>query len=223
MTDQVAFESVGTKISIPSHRRIMAVCRKLGLSKYELLQMMCETIIRYMDDRHNLTPEMERAMMIFEHLTGWKDALNLCDYTTEAEITEAIYFLRDRLKKGCRAVMVERPIMEGSSEWQQDYNVMNIFERCISNLLPERYMRLRRLAIDNDCTNLLQLIDLLIDEHAKDADIAEVRRSFEDADRSDYGRKPVDAPYRRKHHKSPEQMDGITNQLNFDTDEEEES
>lgn len=219
--DNQLFESVGSKISIPSHRRIKAVCRKLGLSKYELLQMMCDTIIRYMDDAHNLTPEMERAMMIFEHLTGWRDAFNLCDYTSEAEITEAVYFLRDRIKKGSRAVLVERPILTGT-DWMQDFNVMHIFERVISNLMPERYMRLRQLAIDNDCTNLLQLIDTLIDEHAKDADIAEVRRGFEDANRSEYGRKPTESPYRRKHHKSPEQMEGITNQLNFDNNEEEE-
>jgi len=88
--------------------------------------------------------------------------------------------------------------------------------------LPERYMRLRQLAIDNQCTNLLQLIDTLIDEHSKDADIAEVRRGFEDANRSEYGRKPVDSPYRRKHHKSVEQTEGFTNQLIFEENEEEE-
>lgn len=220
MTENISFESVGTKISLPSHRRIMAVCKKLGLSKYELLQMMCETIIRYMDDRHNLTPEMEKAMAIFEHLKGWKNAFNLCDYTADAQITEAVYFLRDPRKKGVRAVLVERPMMKDGKQWTQNYNVMDIFERVISQLLPERYMRLRLLAVDNECTNLLQLIDQLIDEHAKDSDIAEVRKNFEDANRSEYGRKPVDAPYRRKHHKSPEQMEGL-NKLNFNTDEEE--
>lgn len=221
MTDKISFESVGTKISIPSHRRIMAVCKKVGLSKYELLQMMCETIIRYMDDRHNLTPEMEQAMAIFEHLTGWKDAFNLCDYTAEAQITEAVYFLRDPKKKGVRAVLVERPMMKDGKQWTQTYNIMDIIERVISQLLPERYMRLRLLAVDNDCNNILQLIDKLIDEHGKDADIAEVRKNFEDANRSEFGRKPVDAPYRRKHHKSPEQMEGLNNnQLNLYTDEE---
>lgn len=222
MTDEnICFESIGTKISIASHRRIMAVCRKLGLSKYELLQMMCETIIRYMDDRHNLTPEMERAMSIFEHLKGWKDAFNICDYTSEPEITEGVYFLRDKHKKGVRAVLIEPPMMKGGKQWTQTYNIMDIFERVISQLLPERYMRLRLLAIDNDCTNLLQLIDMLIDEHAKDSDIAEVRHTFEDANRSEFGRKPADSPYRRKQHKSPEQMQGLNDtQLNFEDNED---
>ena len=59
---------------------------KKGLSIYELLQMMCDTALRYMDESHNLTPEMEKAMSIFEHMEGWKNALNLADPTVKKKI-----------------------------------------------------------------------------------------------------------------------------------------
>jgi predicted DNA-binding ribbon-helix-helix protein len=75
------YQTVATKISNMAYERLNKIARKKGLTIYELIQMVCDTLIRYMDDRHNLSEEMERAMSIFEHLTGWADALNLADPT----------------------------------------------------------------------------------------------------------------------------------------------
>ena len=198
----IGFQVVGTKVSNEARARLDSLCEKKGFTSYELLQMMVDTLIRYMDDRHNLTPEMERAMSIFEHMRGWKNAFNLADYTTDPEITEAIYFLGDSSHQGVRAVMVERPWLEGWSEWNQTYNVRQMLERMMELTYPERYKRLKTLAEQNGCDGVLELIDMLIDEHSHDSDIADIRQGFEDANRSEFGRKPTDAPYRRKHHKS---------------------
>lgn len=198
-----SYEVVATKVSKYVRRRMNQLLKKKGLSEYVMLQMVYETIVRYMDDRHNLTPEMERAMAIFEHLNGWAKAFNLADPTVEPEIVCATYYLGDPNKIGVHAVHVERPILkELSEEWMQTINVQEILEQTICLLMPERYKRLRMLAIDNDCTSILQLIDLLIDEHSKDIDMADIRQGFEDANRSEYGRKPADAPYKRKHYKT---------------------
>lgn len=196
------FIVTGTKISEEAQRRIDAISEKKGISRYTLIQMVCDVIIRYMDDRHNLTPEIERLMSVFEHLNGWEKAFNLADYTTTPEIVEAIYFFTDEKKKGCRAVHVERPWLEGTDQWKQSYNIQEIFERMVCLLMPERYRRLRMLAIQNNCSGILELLDTLIDEHSKDADLALFRMEFEDADRSDFGKKPSDAPYKRKHYKT---------------------
>jgi hypothetical protein len=56
---------------------------------------------------------------------------------------------------------------------------------------------------------MLELFDKLIDRHAKDSDIATFRELFEDADRSEWGRKPHAQPYRRYHHKDVDVMDGL--------------
>ena len=196
------FEAAGTKISAEALRRIDAISEKKGISRYALIQMMCDVIIRYMDDRHNLTPLIERLMTIFEHLNGWQKAFNLADYTAQPEIIEAIYFFTDEQKRGVRAVHVERPWLEGTDQWTQTYNLQQIFDRFLELLMPERYHRLMMLGRENNCASILELIDYLLDEHSKDAELALLRMEFEDAARSDFGKKPADAPFRRKHYKS---------------------
>lgn len=210
--------AIATKVKPETARRLLALERKKGLSKYALMQMVVDTLVRYMDDRHNLSAEMEAAMSIFEHMEGWRDAFNLADHTTNPEVTEATYYLGDPNKKGTRAVHVSKPFM---GHWNQTYNVQQILERTLCLLTPERYRRLRALAIEMDCGSLLELIDQMIDQHTSDADLRDVRASFEDNDRSDFGRKPATAPFVRKHHKSPEQMKGLNHTLNFENDEEE--
>lgn len=195
------YEVVATKIRKEAKDRLEALCNSRGMTKYDLLQMMCDTLIRYMDDKHNLTPEIEKAMSIFEHLKGWGGAFNLADATSDPAIMEATYYLRDSAKPGVRGVHVERPWIEGHT-WEQTYNIQEILEKTICLLMPERYRRLRLLAVDNECSSILQLIDMLIDEHSKDADVAHIRKGFEDANRSDYGRVPADQPYKRKHFKT---------------------
>lgn len=194
---------VATKVSKQAYTRLVKLAKKKCLSLYELMQMVCDTLIRYMDDRHNLTPEMEKAMSVFEHMNGWKDALNLADPTVEPEVAEATYYVTSKGKKGCRAVHVFKPFM---GKWTQTENIQDIIERNMSYTMPERYSRLRDLAYEMDCTTVLQLLDLLIDAHSVEALNAELRKDFEDADRSDWGKKPVESPYKRKHHKDPDTL-----------------
>lgn len=199
MSENLKFKPVATKVSMPAYARLKKLCVAKGLSIYDLLQMVCDTLIRYMDDRHNLTPEMEKAMGIFEHMEGWKSAFNLTDPSVDRTILEAIYFLYDKSgeKHGTRAVHVSQPFF---GEWKQDMNVQNIFETVVKRLFPQKYSRLQKLAEDYKCVSILELVDLLLDLHADEADMAELRKTFEDADRSDYGVKPDDVHYKRKMH-----------------------
>jgi hypothetical protein len=132
------------------------------MSKYKLLQMVCDTLIRYCDDRYNLTEEMERAMSIFEHMVGWADALNLADPTVQKEIAQAVYIFQDTNgeKKGFRAVMVDKPFM---GQWAEDQNVMHIFERIFNICMPDLYMKLFRARILLGCNNVSEVINLLAD------------------------------------------------------------
>jgi hypothetical protein len=160
---------------------------------YELIQMVCDTLIRYMDDRHNLSEEMERAMSIFEHMVGWADALNLADPTVNKEVAQAVYIFQDggdaeqpnkQRKKGFRVVMVDKPFM---GQWTEDSNVMHIFERIFNICMPDLYMKLFRARILLGCNNVSEVINQLADAqvimHLND----EYRKDFEDADRADNG------------------------------------
>jgi hypothetical protein len=185
---------------------------------YELIQMVCDTLIRYMDDRHNLSEEMERAMSIFEHMVGWADALNLADPTVQKEIAQAVYIFQDTNgeKKGFRAVMVDKPFM---GQWTEDQNVMDIFERIFNICMPDLYMKLFRARILLGCNNVSEVINLLADAqviiHLND----EYRKDFEDAGRTESG-KAVEYGQRtkRKKHLTP---DDIQTNIVFDDDDRE--
>jgi hypothetical protein len=168
--------------------------------------MVCDTLIRYMDDRHNLTPELEKAMSIFEHMSGWRNAYNLASAGTSQEVGEAIYLVQatDGKKKGVRAVLVEKPYFGAPT---QTYNLQQIIERLICLTMPERYRRLRALAVECDCSSLLDLFDYMLDLHSKDEDLKEFRATFEDNDRHEWGNKPSEQQYKRTHNRKLESLE----------------
>ncbi len=172
------------------------------MSLYEMAQMVYDTLVRYMDDRHNLTAEMEQAMSIFDHMVGWKGQMNLAD-TGAKTASEATYYMTSDDKEGVRAVHVSKPFF---GEPQETANIQDILERTICLLMPQRYARLRRLAVEMECNSILQLIDTLIDTNSREAELKELRRGFEDADRSEFGRKPWEQPFKRHHHRTPDSV-----------------
>lgn len=202
---------LGTKAEPEFANRFARLCQRKGLTVYQVLQMCCDSFVRYTDDQHSLSPDLEKLMRAFEHMEGWADALNLADPTVLRTIGEATYYIYDAdgKKKGCRAVHVTTPFFR---DWTETYNIQKILERTICQLMPKRYMRLREMAAEEQCESLLELIDLLIDKHSTDADDREIRETFADNDRSDWGIKPkTDGPYKRHNNKH---MD--SKEFNFD-------
>ena len=195
---------VATKMSRTAAEQLARIAKAKELTIYELIQMVCDTLIRYMDDRHNLTAEMEQAMSIFEHMVGWADALNLADPTVQKEIAQAVYILQDAegKRKGFRATMVNKPFM---GIWDETNNVMQIFERLFNILLPELYMKLFRARIILECNSVTEVINTLLDAEIISHMNDDFRRTFEDAGRSDNGR---DYAYgqktKAKQHRTPD-------------------
>ena len=129
MTDEITkqpdekYVTLATKVSRTAAEQLAKIAKRKGMTIYELIQMVCDTLIRYMDDRHNLSEEMERAMSIFEHMVGWADALNLADPTVRKEVAQAVYIFQDSEgeKRGFRAKMVDKPFC---GLWTETSNVM---------------------------------------------------------------------------------------------------
>jgi hypothetical protein len=186
--------TLATKVSRHSAERLAALAAAKGMTIYEVMQMCIDTLVRYTDDRHNLTKEMEQAMAIFEHMIGWADALNLADPAVQREVAEAVYILQDPTgeKKGFRAVMVEKPFC---GLWTQTANVQTIFDRLFNILLPEMYMKLYRAKIIMGFETVVEVLNGLADADAIAHLNDEFRQEFEDAARADnakavgYGRK----------------------------------
>ena len=180
--------SVAGKISAWSYGRIMRILKRKGLNIYQMIQNFCDTIIRYMDDRHNRTPDVEKAMNMFEGMIGWENNFNLCDPNTKPEISEATYYFSDfnevNAKKGVRVVHVERPLMD---KWTQTFNVQQILERFMCLTFPSLYRRLRFIAVCRECTSILELLIDIVGELEREEDKKELLKDFEDTDRGDFG------------------------------------
>lgn len=215
--------TLATKVSRTAAEQLARIAKKKGMTIYELIQMVCDTLIRYMDDRHNLSEEMERAMSIFEHLTGWDDALNLADPTVQKEIAQAVYIFSEvesvdkkERKKGFRAVMVSKPFM---GTWDETSNVMDIFERIFNICMPELYMKLFRARIILGCERVSEVINMLADAEVIMHLNGEFRQEFEDAARMDNGK---DYGYGRKtkglQHRTPDSL-AMDQRIKFDDDD----
>jgi hypothetical protein len=181
------YKNVSSKLSKYSIERLTRIAHKKKMSIYTLIQMVCDTIIRYMDDQHNLSEEIERAMATLEHMTGWADALNLADPTVNKEVAQAVYIFQDAdgEKKGFRATMVDKPWM---GVWKQTENVMDIFERIFNICMPELYMKLVRARIILGCERVSEVINKLADAEVIMRLNGEFRQEFEDAARADNGK-----------------------------------
>lgn len=192
--DAEKYKTIATKISPHAYDRLTALAAARDMTIYDIIQMSVDTLIRYMDDRHNLSKEMEQAMSIFEHMIGWADALNLADPAVAREVAEAVYILQDPdgKKKGFRAVMVEKPFC---GLWNQTANVQQIFDRLFNILMPDMYMKLYRAKILMGYHSVVEVINALADADAIAHLNEEFRKEFEDAGRADnaravrYGRK----------------------------------
>ena len=179
------YKVISTKISPDGYKKLCRLSEKAGMKPYEILQMCADTLIRYMDDRNNLTPEMERIMAVFEDMVGWKDSLNLADPFTQPYISEATYYLRAKGRCGCRAVHIERPFF---GDFRQTSNIIQIFDRTVELLSPNLYKRLRMVCAEKDCRSTLELIQTLTGEQIiKDINHDEILRQFEDC-RTDNGK-----------------------------------
>lgn len=199
---------IGTKTSPEFAETFKQICKTKGIKPYQAIQMMVDTFVRYTDDRHNLSANMEKMMSVFEHMIGWDNAFNLADPTPDRTIEEAVYLLTGTHRKGARAVMVSRPIF---GDWNETSNIQTIIERMIEVICPERYRRLRALAVEMECSSILELLDVMIDAHTIEALNAQYRKDFEDNARHDYGREvEYGQRTKRKHRKSIDDMEQTT-------------
>lgn len=195
MQDNDKYQVVSTKVSPEAFTQMQMLCKKIGITQYEFLQMIIDTLIRYMDGQHNLSPDMEQAMAIFDNMDSWGKVLNFADPESKFEVSEATYFFTEKGKKQSRAVHTIPPFM---GKPLGTMNIQHILERTICLLSPERYRRLRLIALDMGTKSLLACIDKLIAENESEEDAQAIRQGFEDNSRHDWGRDYNTAHYKQK-------------------------
>lgn len=189
--------SVAGKISAWSFVRLQRILDRLGININQMIQNFVDCIIRNMDDRHNLRPDTEKVMATFENMVGWESNFNLTNPDdAKKEICEAIYFMvSENDKKGVRAVLVERPFF---GTWKQNFNIATMLGRFMELVFPQLYKRLMFIAECRQDGSILELLIEVVGELEREEDKKEYLQPFEDADRSEYGRKPHDTQYKQK-------------------------
>lgn len=193
--EKKGFKNISTKVNEESYRAMTAICAGSGLTVYQFLQMVVDTIIRYKDEAHRLSPELEQVMSVFEHMEGWRDSFNLAESHDHPHVMEATYYIGESGRRGCRAVHVNRSYF---GDCQQTYNIGDILERTFCLMLPELYRKLRKIGVELGTNSIIQTIMTLIEDRVQEEDLAELRRQFDDNSRSQTGRTLASAPYRRK-------------------------
>jgi len=220
MASEKADIVVNTKVTPEAFARLKAICKKYGFSLYDMLQMICDCLIRYMDDRHNLSEELTRIIRMFEDMPGWKNAFRLTEPMEDAEIMEAFYVLRHPKGKGApRIVHVERPMLDGDDlGWLVTYNVQTELERFIEVVNGSLYRHLRMLSVELGNESLLDTIQTIVNLYKENPDEKELRLMFEDNDWEKGAKMHDRQQYKRPYSKS---MDTFENQTKlFDKEEE---
>ena len=178
------FIQLQTKVSPEVYARLKAIEEQFGFSTFEALRNLVDVLVRFGDDKHNLSDDLARVIRMFENLPGWSHAICLGDGLADMEIVEAFYVLRTHKDPtGYRLVWVERPMMDGDAYgWSATYNVQRILERFIEVTNPSLYKHLRQLAAEMGTESMFDLIHRLADLYRENPDEKELRLQFESND-----------------------------------------
>ena len=196
---ELAEHVINTKVTESAKKRLEAICKQYDFTLYDMLQMLCDCLIRYMDDFHNLDENLIRVIRMFEGLPGWKNALRLTEDMSDAQVMEAFYVLRNPKGKGAsRLVHVLRPVMEGDADgWQATYNTQEQLERFIELTNESLYKHLRMVGVSLGTESFLDTIHRIADAYAENPDEAELRLQFEQNDWHKGAQMYEQKPYKR--------------------------
>ena len=195
---------MGTKVSPWVAEVWDAVCNALETDTYHLLQHFIFAMIRAANQRHSLSPQMERLINALDLDVGWQKALNLCAPNGKLSIAQMLLIVEQEDKRGFGAVLVDKPFM---GECQQTEGSDEIFERVLNVIYPRTYFRLRLLKRQYRMKSWRELLERMIDEQhdilQEEADREEMQGVNDYATnnkRLEYGKKT-----KSSHHHSPEE------------------
>ena len=188
---ELAEHVINTKVTESAKKRLEAICKQYDFTLYDMLQMLCDCLIRYMDDFHNLDENLIRVIRMFEGLPGWKNALRLTEDMSDGQVMEAFYVLR--------------PVMEGDADgWQATYNTQEQLERFIELTNESLYKHLRLVCVSLGTESFLDTIHRIADAYAENPDEAELRLQFEQNDWHNGAQMYEQKPYKRTYTPSEE-------------------
>ena len=211
------FVTVATKVSPEMARVLNLIARDKGIKVYELMQLVCYFLVRYTSDRHNMSEEMNKLMMMFHNEVGWKDAFNLCNPSADTEVAEEILILQQPGKAGFGAVKIQKPWM---GAWLETDNQLDIVERVLEVCLPSVYQHLRELTYNLDCKRVGEALITLADAKTIEYLNEQTRREMEGSVVNEAGRQyQYGQRTKRVPHYSPDENPYQQQTIHFDDDD----
>ena len=213
---------VQTKVSADAYARLEAIGNKYGFSIFQLLRMLLDCIIRFMDDQHNLSEDLQRVIRMFDNMRGWGRSICLAADDQELVIDGVIYILRAKDNNGKRLVMVEYKECDDPDKVEKfanntTYNIQTILERVVEIINPGLYKHLRMLAVDEFNTeSVYDTLSAIINLYKPNDKEDEFRKEFEDNDWHKGAKMHDDVRTKRRHFISKDYFEG--QQRLFDND-----
>lgn len=197
--DRSNSDTISCKIGGKEHEYIRRLCEdKLGCTLNEGLQMCVDVLRRYMEDRHNLSPELQQMIDLFEGFRNWDKHINLAEPLSRKFIVAAIYILAQPDRVGRRMVMADGK--QNDLFAYETVNMQTILDTFMESYDERLYRELRLVGANMGCTSICEILHRLVSEYKPDSvDDDAIRKMFEDNRRSEYGHEdlPEGGPYKR--------------------------
>lgn len=171
---------VATKVSKESKSIIDAICEKLNITVYDLMQMCLDAIIRYTSDQFNLSEELNKLIRLFDGMKDWEKSITLTDPLERQAIVGAFYILAEAHKKGQRLVYVDSEVC---GQRYASENVQEMFEMLMNILLPKGdYKIIRQLGVELGTSSAFETITQILNEYKTNPDEKTLRDMFDSCD-----------------------------------------
>lgn len=191
---------IGTKVSPEARARLTNICLVKGFSEYDALQMMVDVLIRMMDDRFNLSYDMERMIAIFDGVKDWRTSIRLTDSEKAMNISAAFYVMTEPNRTGTRLAYVQGDAQDMLRTCT--FNVQDVTDKFVSMLMPDAYNKLKQIAEELGTTNTYDTLLRMIEDHRIDITADEINEMFADNDYAENAKKMAAQPYKRKINKN---------------------
>ncbi len=200
-------EIISTKMSSEAWLRLNDIAQRQGISLYRLVQETLDTLILYMDEANQLSPEMQQVIDCFERFEGWGQLCRLTDVGVDWAVADAVYFLHDNRQNGMAGVTAcwcKRGFM-GTPAYT--FNKKDILDMVIRRTQPDLWRELQLLGMQAGTTGALETIKHCIHNMLEDPDKETLREMFADCGRTDYGKSTELVKYIRHNRKNMEVPD----------------
>ena len=167
------------------------LAKRVGLNAYTFLRNIIDCMIRYSDDRHALSPDLENIIRIFENFQGWSSLSTICG-TGKKRVMKCVYLIVEldnektdngqKVKNGLVPVLVDNPMEEAT------YNKHIILEEIIKAVSIKLYTRLKEVGKELETPTMYETIMQLCEMFREDPDAAYIREMFSDCRRDAFGK-----------------------------------